>query len=64
MVHVFSARCGVVGIIHTNIPWRLTTHTALFEVLTIATRKDVHLREVDTWVVVVVNGTIPRTQML
>jgi ABC-type phosphate transport system substrate-binding protein len=64
MVHVFSARGGVVGIIHTNIPWRLTTHTALLEVLTIATFKDIHLREVNTWVVVVVNGTIPRTQVL
>jgi hypothetical protein len=64
MVHVFSAGGGVVGIIHSNIPWRFTTHTALLEVLTIATFKDVYLREVNTWVVMVVNGTIPRTQVL
>jgi hypothetical protein len=64
MVHVFSARGGVIGIIHTNIPWWFATRAALLEVLTIATFKDVHLREVNTRVVVVVNGTIPRTQVL
>jgi len=64
MIHVFSARGGVVGIIHTNIPWRFATRTALLEVLTIATFENVHLREVNTRVVVVVNGTIPRTQVL
>jgi hypothetical protein len=63
MIHVFSARGGMVGIIHTNIPWWFTTQSTLLEVLTIATFKDVHLREVNTWVVVVVNGTIPRTQV-
>jgi len=64
MIHVFLARGGVVGIIHTNIPWRFATRATLFEVLTIATFKDVHLREVNTRVVVVVHGTIPRTQVL
>jgi len=64
MVHVFLARGGVVGIIHPDIPWRFATRAVLFEVLTIATFKDVHLREVNTGVVVVVHGTIPRTQVL
>jgi hypothetical protein len=64
MVHVFLARSDVVGIVHTNIPWRFATRATLFEVLTIAAFKDVHLREVNTRVVVVVHGTIPRTQVL
>jgi hypothetical protein len=32
--------------------------TTFLEVLTIATFKNVHLREVNTWVIVVVNRTI------
>ena len=54
----------MVGIVHTNIPWRFTPYTALPEILTIATFKDVHFREVNSGVVVVVNSTIPRTQVL
>jgi hypothetical protein len=61
MVHVFLTRGGVVGIVHTNIPWRFATRAALFEVLTIAAFKDVHLREVNTRVIMVVHSTIPRT---
>ena len=64
MIHVFLARGGVVGIIHANIPWRFATRAVILEVLTIATFKDVHLREVNTRVVMVVHGTVPRTQVL
>jgi len=64
MVHVFLPRGRVVGIIHTNIPWWFATRAALFEVLTIATFQNVHLREVNARVVVVVHGTIPRAQVL
>jgi hypothetical protein len=37
--------------------------TTFLEVLTIAAFEDVHLREVNTWVIVVVNCTILRTQV-
>jgi hypothetical protein len=63
MVQVFLARGSVIGIVHTNIPRRFTTRTAFLEVLTITTFKDVHLREVDTWIIVVINGTILRAQV-
>jgi hypothetical protein len=40
------------------------TGTTFLELLTIAGFEDVHLREVNTWVIVVVNHTILRTQVL
>jgi len=63
MVQIFLARGGVVGIIHTDIPRGFATRAAFLEVLTIATFEDIYFREVDSWIVVVVNCTIPRTQM-
>jgi hypothetical protein len=64
MVQVFLARGSVIGIVHANIPSRFTTRTAFFEVLTIAAFKDVHLWEVDAWIIVVIESTILRTQVL
>ena len=63
MVQIFLARGSVIGIIHTNIPRGFTARTAFLEVLTISTFKDVHLREVDTWIIVVIDGTILRAQV-
>ena len=53
----------MIGIVHADIPWWFTTRTAFHEVLAIATFEDVHLREVDAWIIVVVNRTILRTQV-
>jgi hypothetical protein len=63
MVQIFLARGSVIGIVHTNIPWGFATRSAFLEVLTITTFKDVHLREVDAWIIVVINGTILRAQV-
>jgi len=64
MVQVFLARSGMAGIIHTNIPWRFATRTTFLEVLTVATLKDVHLREVYTGIVVTIDRAVLGTQML
>jgi hypothetical protein len=57
-------RCKDKGIRFLAMAETANAGTTFLEVLTIATFKDVHLREVNTWVIVVVNRTILRTQVL
>jgi len=53
----------MIGIVHANIPRWFTTSTTSHKVLAIAAFEDVHLREVDAWIIVVIDRTILRTQV-
>jgi hypothetical protein len=53
----------MIGVVHTNIPWWFTTGTTFHEILAIAAFEDVHLREVDAWIIVVIDRTIFRTEV-